>query len=603
MNESQCAVCNGTQAEGGFCIGHLTPELAERYARRIRAGAALDGSNAAISADALDRLRRSFDAAGVRAVQGAKFEGTAFSGEAVFLGLKFSSDASFAGAKFSGDANFSRTEFSGDVDFRGVQFAGLARFRNAQFLKGVDFERVEFSNGAEFLAAVFSLDSRFTQAKFSGSADFSQSSFRRAVFDSVSFTDDVWFLGTKFERDASFIGIAASGVVSFGGARFTGRSNFRSSRFGGRVNLRDAVLATTADFENTVFDRPAMLGPFVGRRLIFQDAVFKEGARVDVAAASVDCRRTRFQGNLELNLRWAEVDMTGAIFERRSRLAGAAPFVGIDEGPAQVQLEAGRAAQPQPRLSSLQQVDVQKLALSNVDLRSCRFLGAHSLDEIRIEPTCRFASPPASRRFTRRLTLAEEHAWRASRVSPSLGLGAKGQSDGWYPPECHDAEPRHAPQPVPVEIAGIYRSLRKALEDRGDMPGAGDFYYGEMEMRRLAYWSEQADGQRVGGLGETLILTLYWLSAGYGLRGSRAFAFFVASILTGGALLFLLHLFEKDQSAWRSLFFSFESAISFLRPPKLELKPAGEVIQSILRILGPLFFGLGLLALRGRVKR
>ena len=37
-----------------------------------------------------------------------------------------------------------------------------------------------------------------------------------------------------------------------------------------------------------------------------------------------------------------------------------------------------------------------------------------------------------------------------------------------------------------VEIAGIYRDLRKGLEDAKNEPGAADFYYGEMEMRRLA---------------------------------------------------------------------------------------------------------------------
>ena len=32
----------------------------------------------------------------------------------------------------------------------------------------------------------------------------------------------------------------------------------------------------------------------------------------------------------------------------------------------------------------------------------------------------------------------------------------------------------------------LYRALRKGREDVKDEPGAADFYYGEMEMRRLA---------------------------------------------------------------------------------------------------------------------
>ena len=38
----------------------------------------------------------------------------------------------------------------------------------------------------------------------------------------------------------------------------------------------------------------------------------------------------------------------------------------------------------------------------------------------------------------------------------------------------------------PGQIAGLYRALRKGHEDAKDEPGAADFYYGEMEMRRLA---------------------------------------------------------------------------------------------------------------------
>ena len=36
----------------------------------------------------------------------------------------------------------------------------------------------------------------------------------------------------------------------------------------------------------------------------------------------------------------------------------------------------------------------------------------------------------------------------------------------------------------PERLAGLYRQLRKAQEDTKNEPGAADFYYGEMEMRR-----------------------------------------------------------------------------------------------------------------------
>ena len=38
---------------------------------------------------------------------------------------------------------------------------------------------------------------------------------------------------------------------------------------------------------------------------------------------------------------------------------------------------------------------------------------------------------------------------------------------------------------APAQIADVYRSLRTSVEVRCNEPGAADFYYGEMEMRRL----------------------------------------------------------------------------------------------------------------------
>ncbi|NKY96055.1 MULTISPECIES: hypothetical protein [Gordonia] len=59
------------------------------------------------------------------------------------------------------------------------------------------------------------------------------------------------------------------------------------------------------------------------------------------------------------------------------------------------------------------------------------------------------------------------------------------------------------------EVSTTYWALRKALEDSKDGPGAANFYYGEMEMRRLAAarWS-----------GEPALLAAYWLTSGYGLQ-------------------------------------------------------------------------------------
>jgi hypothetical protein len=144
-------------------------------------------------------------------------------------------------------------------------------------------------------------------------------------------------------------------------------------------------------------------------------------------------------------------------------------------------------------------------------------------------------------------------------------------------------------------LATTYRALRKGREDESDAPGAGDFYYGEMEMRRHG----EASGP------ERAVIWLYWLVSGYGLRASRALLALAVTIAIF-AFFFDWWGFRPDRDFGRSLLFSIESTSSLFRIPEVKgsvLTGGGEVLQVILRLLGPLFFGLALLSLRGRVKR
>jgi hypothetical protein len=130
-------------------------------------------------------------------------------------------------------------------------------------------------------------------------------------------------------------------------------------------------------------------------------------------------------------------------------------------------------------------------------------------------------------------------------------------------------------------------------EDNKDEPGAADFYYGEMEMRRLDDTKPRT---------ERAVLWLYWLVSGYGLRASRALLSLLATVLLFAALLYAWG-FPSRESLLDSVTFSAESTTSLLRAPERPLTVAGEWLQIGLRLLGPLFFGLALLSLRGRVKR
>ncbi|MFD5305122.1 hypothetical protein ACFVOO_32435 [Streptomyces rochei] len=71
-------------------------------------------------------------------------------------------------------------------------------------------------------------------------------------------------------------------------------------------------------------------------------------------------------------------------------------------------------------------------------------------------------------RFTERRVPAEKHHWRA---------GQPGAVPGWV---------LGTGRAGPLQLVPVYRALRKAFEDQKHEPGAADFYYGEMEMRRHA---------------------------------------------------------------------------------------------------------------------
>jgi len=216
-----------------------------------------------------------------------------------------------------------------------------------------------------------------------------------------------------------------------------------------------------------------------------------------------------------------------------------------------------------PRLVTLRGAQVSTLTVSNVDLRACRFFGAHGLESLTLEASCEWPRAPSERRYANRETIAEEHLWREwtnpyTQPAPWLDDGT---------------DPLTATQ-----LAGLYRALRKAREDDKDQAGAGDLYYGEMEMRRHAA-AEPAPTRRGRAAGDRLILQLYWLLSGYGLKPGRALVAFTILLLIGAALLQYFG-FHEPRSYGRSLLFSIESAISLLRPPDAKLSAGGETSRS-----------------------
>jgi hypothetical protein len=143
------------------------------------------------------------------------------------------------------------------------------------------------------------------------------------------------------------------------------------------------------------------------------------------------------------------------------------------------------------------------------------------------------------------------------------------------------------------EVAVVYRALRKALETGADEPGASDFYYGEMEMRRLDESNSWA---------ERFVVSVYWLVAGYGLRATRALGWLLMVLLAASLVLLNVGLKTPGQSFADALLTAVEGAIPGI-PTLASLTMWGRVVDILLTIVGPVLLGLALLALRNRVKR
>jgi hypothetical protein len=590
--------CGAARLEGRHCLEHLTAEEFDGAVIRLRGGGRLDARAATISSE---RLHALFDALkdddSPPAFAAVDFAAATFSGPVRFHGATFNGAACFHGVTFCGAAGFVGVTFSDHADFAGATFSAAARFHGATFSADARFGRATFRGAARFDEATFSADARFGRATFSGDAFFSGVTVSGdAFFFAANVSGDAFFSGATFGGDARFGRVTFGGAAFFSGATFGAIGAFGGAIFSADAGFGRATFWRAAVFSGAALERARQLGPFVvGERLVLDGCVFGERVTIEVAATVVSARATTFAAGVHVRVRWAEVALDDADFARPSTLSGAMTWRQKPDLTAACVVDARRIElEPRPRLITLRGAHVAQLSLSDVDLRPCRFFGAHGLESLSIEASCIWPHTPPTHRYGNRETIAEEHHWRGSGwVQPST------QPPQWL------ADRDSLEQLQPPQIAALYRALRKAREDDKDQAGASDLYYGEMEMRRKTPPPQRAQRGRARARSDRAILTAYWLLCGYGLKASRA----LITILIAIALACLgLHAwgFTPDPSYTRALLYSIESASSLFRVPNaagLDITYAGEGIQITLRILGPLLIALALLALRARVKR
>ena len=460
----------------------------------------------------------------------------------------------------------------------------------------------------------------FTGTVFSDPVMFSDVTFRRdVIFSGAVFLSDAMFGtppadqasrvkwrapgGTSFAADVDFAAAEFRGDLLFEYVLLGGDCNFMRADFHNecRIDIRDYWLELAANMDpeeapdlfheadERSDDRQAVVS--------FKQARFRDGAIIELLPGMASFATAEIGDSVQITISGSlELDHV-AVKHPIAVLADRHPGTG------------------QPEISSLSGATIQAPLMvgEGVALHRCRFGGTIGLD--------RLQSPAGRLRLTHlagRQVLADEIVWRAYHQTrqPRRPVRRMLRMPDWVSAaeeivseevEFEEVEfEEHQPCPAvadPSMIAGLYRQLRQGLEAANNAPGAADFYYGEMEMRRSA----------ATGI-ERPLLALYCLVAGYGTRASRALATCLA-VLTGSTALLRFgprSLRSPCSGAacpdwsdyWETFVFLTRWSVSLLPTPEVQgLSTMGQAVLIVVRLLVPLLVALTVIAVRSRIQR
>jgi len=350
---------------------------------------------------------------------------------------KFAAVCRFEGATFSGHADFSQAEFTRD-----------AYFRSAAFMQTANFNGAMFSQDAYFGGATFTQNVSFPEARFTKDADFNR----------VRFTQVANFRGATFGQEARFEGVWFTWNVSFNRATFVNIATFNYATFAQNAKFKGATFRQKARFEGTgfttdvTFNRATFLNYGA-----FNDATFTQDADFSGATFALDA-------NFSAATFAQKVDFSGAAFTqgvvfRRAKFLGATEFRETDIDPKMFRRDDSRlpgadfsmAEFAQPERVRFYKTYLGQALFYNGDVSKVNF----SLVEWRRRK--------GSRRW---MAVEEEVDFRAAPDLKTQG-GAIDERRYWL-------------------IVELYQQLKKNYDERKDYGTAGDFHYGELEMRRLA---------------------------------------------------------------------------------------------------------------------
>jgi uncharacterized protein YjbI with pentapeptide repeats len=346
--------------------------------------------------------------------------------------------------------DFMGQEFKAPVVFEHATFLEHAFFLNAVFLRDANFEQAHFFSSVNFREAEFKQEANFRHAKFQNSADFHKGKFSgSASFYEANFADETLFLGTMFEDSVYFRKATFTKLVNFVGAKFKLGAFFSEATFKQKSNFTVAKFLESADFSGVTFEQEAQ----------FNNARFTDNAYF-------------YQTTFVQDAEFTAVIFTQNVYFSKAKFEQKADFRGAKFcGPVdfrETEFNRDEKLIPGPIFSLAEFSKPELVVFYNT------YLGRALFQNCDVSKMTFWTVEWRKRKNNKKWMLFEEVVDLASaedlRPKKDVSLDRDFRS-----------------------IAEVYQQLKKNFDDRKDYWTAGDFHYGEMEMKRLssrAKWSK-----------------------------------------------------------------------------------------------------------------
>jgi uncharacterized protein YjbI with pentapeptide repeats len=383
-----------------------------------------------------------------------------------FSHFVFPGETDFGGITFTKKTTFAQATFTGEAIFDGATFADWVDFARATFTKAAMFARATFTNGGYFVGATFTEEVNFLDATFTGKFGFNTANFCEAKFtrECGGWSDNPQFAHAKFRAGAEFREVTFCQSPNFDFATFHGGVDFSKAAFTNGGSFRWATFIEGDEIGVGPLEKGAAFREATFARATFARATFSMmadfgGATLDATFAGATFTKAADFGGVTFN--WIDfsqatftegADFSGATFPWGAKFGGATFSRRTIFAPRQEGDEAGYIFAGAVDFRHVVINPPDAVTFLEADLTRCQFLGT----DLRKVQLVGVTWP----RKGRRTVICDDIN------TVKLGRSEDGSARPWS------------------QVERLYRELKQNYEDRRDYERAGDFHYGEKEMRR-----------------------------------------------------------------------------------------------------------------------